>query len=692
LNLRELFDQIKWIPSISVTFIDALQILILTLVIYYFTKSLYKTRAWIWVKGLMIIGAIYVAICLADMVVLQTIMQGLFSTLMIAIIIMLQPELQRIVELIGKRRLVDIKALLSKKTTNSAWYSERTIQEIADACEKMSAVKTGALLVIERDIPLTDCIDSGIKLNSMVSNQLLINIFEKNTPLHDGAVVVSHDNVASATCYLPLSSNPNIDKRLGTRHRAAIGISENSDCIVVVVSEETGAISFCVDGVIQHDINRSELIQLLKANMKNDERLVEHTKSNSPLWMKILAPALGVIIWMTVIFNMDPITIKYINDIPVNAINTEVFDELGQAYTITSGQTVSVRVRGPRSLVDNMTAEHLIADADFEKMSIVYAVPVEVSPIEGYEVVEIIDKRPVMQLSIEEMTQVAVKIEVQITGDNNNDIVVITDVMETKEILVTCPESIATTLDKAVVIIDANDKTHDFIATSSPTLYDNNGNIVSGSNVSLAQESVTVTMRVYDVKEIPIIIELVEQNFDGNTYYVLNGSTPEFDSLRIAADGNKMMELKEIVITIDPRNMNVNADSILIDVTQFLPEGCYLAKDQNDKMSVKLDLTKYKKMNMKLSASDINITGYDADKHMVSIQQVQAVIELYYNADLVDPNTITLTTLNPTLKIIEAIPGQYEGVLTLTGMDGVTIAQELIVKYVISEKPSAKGE
>jgi diadenylate cyclase len=687
MNLIDALEQIKWIPSIRVTFIDVIQIIIITLALYYLTKNLYMTRAWILVKGLMIIGAVYLIIYLTDMVVLQTIMQGLFSTLMIAIIIMLQPELQRLVELIGKRKLVDIKSLILRKQEMQLWSSDRTIHEIANACEKMGAVKTGALIVIERDIPLTDCIDSGIQLESKVSSQLLINIFEKNTPLHDGAVIVRKDKIESATCYLPLSSNPDIDKNLGTRHRAALGISETTDCAVVVVSEETGAVSFCFDGTIKHNIGRSELIQLMREAMKkSDEVVVGAKKSNSPKWIKILAPIFGVIIWMTVTATMDPITTTTVSGVPVTTINTEVLDDMGQTYTITSGNTISVKVKGRRSLVDYITANDIIATADFSKMSIVYSVPIHVDTIPEYEDVEVTAVQSMMKLNLEELAQTTVRVEVNIVGDVNEDYVIVVNEMESNTITVTCPKSIAKTIDKAVVTVDASDRTTNFISTVSPVLYDRNGDVISDSNVSINQDSIVVFVDVYDVKEIPIKITLQKQDLSASEYYVLNNYVPEFNTIRIASDNDTLTALQELDVVVDPSEKNDTADSIVVNLREYIPEGCYLAKNQHDQMSVELDLIKYKKMQIKISASDVKISGYDTKSFIATISQMPSTIELYYNVNVVNPETITLATLQPIIKVQDAKQGKYDAVITLTEIDGVTITSDLNIQYTLNTK------
>lgn len=687
MRFTEFIEQFKWLPSFNVTFIDIVQMVILALTLYYLTKTLYKTRAWILVKGMFIIGAVYLVIWLTEMTVLQTIMQGLFSTLLIAIVIMLQPELQKIVELIGKRKFTNIKTLLFKKQDVATWYSEKTIYEISAACEAMSEDKTGALIVIERGIPLKEYINSGIGIGATTSRQLLLNIFEKNTPLHDGAVVIANDKIESATCYLPLSTNYDIDKHLGTRHRSALGISETTDCVVVVVSEETGAISFCSNGNLKHDINRSDLARLLKANMnKQDEHLIPHKKSNSPVWMKILAPILSVVIWIAVIAVNDPIITKTITDIPVKIVNEEVLGNAGQAYSVKSGSVISAKVKGKRSLVDGMDETDILAIADFSEMSSVYAVPITMSTQTGYDDVEIVDGSNVMKLEIEEMIQTDIPIEVKIVGDKNMNVVVNVQEVELTTLTVTCPKSFAKTLDKALLTIDAKDKENDFIINVTPVVYDKNGNEVATNKISLSQETVRVYISVHDVQEIPITISFAEQDNKADCYYVLNGYEAEFDTIRVAGDDDVMYELQEINVIVYPDVNSNNANTVMVNLHQYLPEGVHLAKNQEEQLPIDLNITKYQKLILDLAEENVKVVGYDTNAQDAKIIEAPSKITLHYNVDLIDPSTITIEMLNPTIKTQEINLGDYEGAISLTEIDGVIVAEELFARYNLSTK------
>ena len=658
---------------------------IIASVLWYLAKTLYKTRAWILVKGLLVIGLIYLLICLTNMQVLQAIFQGLFGTLLIAIVIMLQPELQKIVELIGTKKFVDIKSLLLKKGEAATWYSEKTIYEITAACEIMSAEKTGALIALERGIPLQEYANSGIKLGSAVSNQLLVNIFEKNTPLHDGAVIVSNNKVESATCYLPLSMNYNIDKVLGTRHRAAIGISETTDCVVVVVSEETGAISLCVDGNIQHNINRSELSDSLKKSMrKSEDKLIEIRRSKTPMWVKAFAPILSIIIWLSVVSTNDPVVTKVIDNVPVATINTNVLDAAGHTYVVQSGSTVSVKVEGRRSLVDGMTKDDLYATADFSKLSIVYSIPIDVEPTEKYAEIAIVKiKSDTMVLAIESMVQMEIPVDVEVVGDSDNNYVVNVGDLETKVLKITCPQSVAKTLDKAVVTIDVHGKTNHFVSISKPVVYDKNGNTIPDDSFTLNQDMVKVVTEIYTVKEVPIKINLTEQDLTADSYYVLNNFATNAQTVRIAANDAIIAQLPELNIAINPESYDNNASYMLVNLQTYLPEGVYLAKDQERQIAVELDLTKFQKKTIDLPWDKMQLTDYDASKQTVTIVNAPTFIELYYNTQTVNGDLLTLDMLRPLVKIVSQDDGAYEGVITITDVEGVTIVTDLRVEYTL---------
>ena len=249
------------LPSVKITFIDVIEILIITFLFYHILICIKNTRAWNLFKGLMMILIFVMIAAIFEMSTILWIAEKSLSVLLIALVIIFQPELRNALENLGNKNL--FAKFLSFSKTEEEKFSDHTIDELIKGTYAMAKVKTGALIVIEDSISLNEYVRTGIDVDGLVTSQLLINIFEKNTPLHDGAVIVRGDRVVSATCYLPLSDSMALSKSLGTRHRAAVGISEVSDSMTIIVSEETGKVSIAMRGQIYHDIDANFLREKL---------------------------------------------------------------------------------------------------------------------------------------------------------------------------------------------------------------------------------------------------------------------------------------------------------------------------------------------------------------------------------------------------------------------------------------------
>ena len=269
--LTDFFDRylkMTNLPSIRVA--DVLEIIILSWLIYRILRWIKNTRAWGLMKGALVL---VVFILVANALQMHTIMwlvQNLLSVGLVGLVIIFQPELRRSLEELGRRRMVPILSSDSRKQGDDQ-FSDRTVNELVKASFEMGKAKTGALIVIERDTPLGEYERTGIRVDGIVTSQLLLNIFEKNTPLHDGAVIIRGNRVTAATCYLPLSDNMEISKELGTRHRAGLGISEVTDSVTIIVSEETGAVSLVQKGQLMRGITSEELKKELLKLKKDDE-------------------------------------------------------------------------------------------------------------------------------------------------------------------------------------------------------------------------------------------------------------------------------------------------------------------------------------------------------------------------------------------------------------------------------------
>ena len=243
----------------TMDFGDVAEILIIAVLLYYTLVWMKTTRAWILLKGLIVILAFLLLAYFFRMTTILWMAQNVLGFAVTALIVVLQPELRKALEELGKKNIISSVLPFDNSHRVNEEFSEKTINEITKACVEMGKVRTGALIVIEQKVSLRDYERTGIDVDGIVTSQLLINIFEHNTPLHDGAVIIRGNRITSATCYLPLSDNMTISKDLGTRHRAALGMSEVCDALVIVVSEETGLVSVASGGRLSRGINAEEL-------------------------------------------------------------------------------------------------------------------------------------------------------------------------------------------------------------------------------------------------------------------------------------------------------------------------------------------------------------------------------------------------------------------------------------------------
>lgn len=250
------FFKTIYFPQIHVP--DIIEIIIIAIVLYQVMGWFKKSRAWTLFEGIAVLALCWLVAAIFDLNTILWIFRNTISVGIIAIIIIFQPELRRALEQLGKQNFI---ATLfdSSSSEKRERFTTKTMNELIKAAFEMSKNKTGALIVIEQNVALGDYERTGIPIDAVVSSQLLVNIFEHNTPLHDGAVIMRNNRIVAATCYLPLSDSLEINKELGTRHRAGIGISEVSDSMTIIVSEETGDVSVAVGGELFRGLDADNL-------------------------------------------------------------------------------------------------------------------------------------------------------------------------------------------------------------------------------------------------------------------------------------------------------------------------------------------------------------------------------------------------------------------------------------------------
>lgn len=273
--ISKIKDYAYYLSLPKVTLTDLLEIFIITFVIYHTILWVKNTRAWTLVKGILVLFLCYLIAYILDMSVILWIFNKTLAIGITALLIVFQPELRKALEEIGKKNIVKSIIPFDDQKDKNKRFSDKSINEIVKATVELAKAKTGALIIMEKDIILSEYERTGINLDSAISSQLLINIFEHNTPLHDGAVIIRGDRIVAATCYLPLSDNLGLSKELGTRHRAGVGISEVSDSLTIIVSEETGKISVAIGGKLLRNIDGDLLKKKLmgmQGNVDDDKK------------------------------------------------------------------------------------------------------------------------------------------------------------------------------------------------------------------------------------------------------------------------------------------------------------------------------------------------------------------------------------------------------------------------------------
>lgn len=272
---RNIFDYVQELYQYPIKLVPLiLDIAIVVFLLYKFIKASKKTRVWQLLKGIALYIIITALSSILHLRILNFILTSFLSYGVIALIVIFQPELRRALEQLGTNKITrffGIEKDIEIKT-------KEDIYKIVIAVNELAKNKTGALIVLERDIKIQDIIDTGVTINSDVSPQLLVNIFVPNTPLHDGAVIISGNRIMAAACILPLASDKDISKAFGTRHRAALGMAKETDSIVIVVSEESGRISVAKDGKLIVDIDEDNLRQLLLDNITGKDNGIEKFK------------------------------------------------------------------------------------------------------------------------------------------------------------------------------------------------------------------------------------------------------------------------------------------------------------------------------------------------------------------------------------------------------------------------------
>ena len=641
-NLDSIIDFLN-LTNIRIS--NIIEILIIVFIIYYILKTLKDTRAWIIAKGCLILFLLYGIAYFASFNVI-TYMAGIFVTFFaIALVIMFQPELRRLLETLGTKNISFLKIYgkFKKIKTEETLYSGKSIEEILKSVNVMSKAKTGALILIQKKIPLNDYEESGITINADISNQLITNIFEKNTPLHDGAMIIRDNRIAAATCYLPLSDNRSINKSLGTRHRAAIGASEQTDALIIVVSEETGAISIVENGKIKHGVTIEKLREALVDNQVSGvkEKLKESKFSKRKIKLLILSFVFGTLLWTFLTDITDPIISVNFNDIPVNIINEDKLEETGYIYEIVSGETVDITVKGHRSYVNELSNSNFIATADASEISITNSMNIKVYSNKNTQNVDINTHNAMTTILLEEAISTECPIVTKKTGIEESGYFVTELIPTTKTITITGSKSKIKTIDKAIVQVNVNGKNSDFTTDSTYTIYDKNGNIMDLSGLEVNTDVVTIEGKVCRTKEVGLNI-LTKDSSLQNCETILNNLKLSTERIEISAEQELLDNTDTIDITIDLSSYDNKINTIIL-IENYLPDGIYFAGNDSE-ITIAAEITRMVTEEITLSPQDITVKNGTA-----TIADKDYIITLQY--DFTNKDNITIDKIKPYIDL-----------------------------------------
>lgn len=595
----------SYIPRIGI--IDVIEILIMCFVLYKLLVTIKHTRAWIFVKGILILLVVYVVIDFAGFNVIKQIFHSLFSVLAILMVVLFQQELKKVIGEIGKKGSF-WKAGKKNEKEKYSLLSEEQMAAIVEAAKEMSSVKTGALILIERDIPLKEWSDTGININANINRQMLVQIFEKNTPLHDGAVIINNGVIESATCYLPLSKNEEISKSLGTRHRAGIGISEVTDALVIIVSEETGKISTVLNGKISHGVKPEDLKKTLVEIQKKGIEVKKNFNPAKNLKIKVISAIATVILW-TVITNIyDPVITRTISNVPIELQNENAITGQGFSYHVTSKNMTDVEIKGSRSVVDRVQPSQVFAYADLNNLSISNAT--EIVAWTNIPNVEATAKTKMLNISVEDTKSLDYDINIETEGDLSSDNYINSIVLDTSSVKISGPVTKVDVIGNVVAKFDITNAVEGKKLETDIKVFDKNGEDIT-KELTLSINKVSANIDMYATKKVPITVSAQCKGDNGEitSYtYGTNDITIAADDLLLESTNTIFIE---VPITIE-ENVETSEFVKVINLPDFMPDGVYLA-DKEKKLNIDIVYEKYAEMNVTIPEDKIELTN--CNKH-----------------------------------------------------------------------------
>ena len=682
------------LPKMEV--IDVIEVIILVILFYNIAKALRGTRAWILLKGILVLAVIYILAYLIGLKVTVIIFQSILIFLGIALVIIMQPELRRFVEKIGTNKISgsikDLIKLWKHRKDNAGVikrYSDDTITELVKACSRLSADKTGALIVIEADIPLNEYIETGIKINSDITSALLINIFEPNTPLHDGAIIIRNNKIISGTCYLPLSDNRKINKDLGTRHRAALGITEITDAIVVVVSEETGAITFAHNGKLYRQLDREGLTGKLKRHQTKELLELNKNKAESwkptdlivnNLWLKISSVVIVVMLWGIIINTVNPIVSKTFSGIPINVINENVIGDMNLTYSIKGNRTTNVTLTDRKSNIDSIGATDITVIADLKDLSITNSVMLSASVLYHPDIsIEL--SRTSINVDIEEVITTEIGVDTKLIGNSNNKYFISDIKLDYDTVTISGAKSVINKIGSAVIEINQNTLVSDTSIKCNLQVFDKNGERIDNKLLDISNDTIIADIILYETKEIPINISAVIEN--DKLKELVQQVDYSTDHIYIAGDREELDSIESLDIEV-PIDINIGEVSKLrfiknIDINEYINNLNIQVPAQYSKVQIELTFNQFNVWNGTVSKEDVILRNVNEDLNYEILTDNINIVAIS-NKEITDDIKLKLYIDVNNLK-----NGVHVVRLNLDEQEGLTLYNDVLVEIQVSK-------
>lgn len=663
---------IDYVPKISI--VNIIEILIIMFLLYQLFCLIKDTKTWLFVKGLCIFAVLYFITDLIGFHVIKTIFEQFFGILSILLVIIFQQEIRRALGEIGKTTK-KLSLFQRKKDEYEKYYSDDTIDSIVRAAKDMAKVKTGALIVLQRGIPLNDYRDTGISIDSAISKQILVQMFEKNTPLHDGALIINNDRIEAATCYLPLSNSNQINKDFGTRHRAGIGITENTDCITVIISEETGNMSVTINGEIKHAVSEDTLKQLLM----NHQMPATRIRKKKEKGMRNIKTKLGTVfaafaLWVIMTNYIDPSVSITIKDVPVEIKNASIITNKGMSYEVTSGSTTDVIVKGRKSSLDNIDETDVFAYADLSNLSISNASEIIVSC--SFNDTELIPVVKNMKVNIEPTKEVEHNIEIKQEGSLKSDNYIRAIDLQNKTLKISGGESKINVIGNVIVTVDITNAKDGDVVNVRPVIYDKNGKEMDKKLFKLSVSETSATINMCNTKKVPLIINAYCEHA-GNGEII--ETKWEKEEITIAADDEILENTEAIIIDVGMDIVPSDESRIfeytkVVNLENYMPEGINCAEADSQ---VNVEVV-YEQYITKTVLQKVDIIGqskryqYEAQPVTITLKGLQE-----------DLNLITEESFSCTANVKGLDEGEHVVPLELSGSN--LIIGDYSAKIKISE-------